>query len=115
MTAPIYRGELPYLTTEQMIEVDRAMIEDFGIELVQMMENAGRALAHLARERFLGGDPLGKRSPSWPARAATAAVRWSARGGCTTGARGSGSSSPNPTKASPRSPPINSASFAGCA
>jgi NAD(P)H-hydrate epimerase len=61
MTAPIYRGELPYLTTEQMIEVDRAMIEDFGIELVQMMENAGRALAHLARERFLGGNPLGKR------------------------------------------------------
>ncbi len=61
MTAPIYRGELPYLTTEQMIEVDRAMIEDFGIELIQMMENAGRALAHLARERFLGGDPLGKR------------------------------------------------------
>jgi NAD(P)H-hydrate epimerase len=61
MTAPIYRGEIPYLTTEQMIEVDRAMIEDFGIELVQMMENAGRALAHLARARFLGGDPRGKR------------------------------------------------------
>ena len=50
--APIYRGEIPYLTTEQMIEVDRAMIEDFGIELVQMMENAGRALAHLARGAF---------------------------------------------------------------
>ncbi len=59
--APIYRGEIPYLTTEQMIEVDRAMIEDFGIELLQMMENAGRALAHLARARFLGGDPLDKR------------------------------------------------------
>jgi NAD(P)H-hydrate epimerase len=28
---------------------------------VQMMENAGRNLAHLARERFLGGDPRGKR------------------------------------------------------
>jgi NAD(P)H-hydrate epimerase len=58
--APIYRGDIPYLSTEQMIEVDRVMIEDFGIELVQMMENAGRALAHLARARFLGGDPLGK-------------------------------------------------------
>jgi NAD(P)H-hydrate epimerase len=59
MTAPpIYRGEIPYLTTEQMLEVDRAMIEDFGIELVQMMENAGRALAHLARARFLAGDPI---------------------------------------------------------
>ncbi len=61
VTFPIYRGELPYLTTEQMIEVDRAMIEDFGIELVQMMENAGRTLAHLGRVRFLGGDPRGKR------------------------------------------------------
>jgi NAD(P)H-hydrate epimerase len=44
-----------------MIEVDRAMIEDFRIELIQMMENAGRNLAHLARTRFLGGDPREKR------------------------------------------------------
>jgi NAD(P)H-hydrate epimerase len=44
-----------------MIEVDRAMIEDFRIELIQMMENAGRNLAHLARARFLGGDPRRKR------------------------------------------------------
>ncbi len=51
---------IPDLTTEQMVEVDRAMIEDFGIELVQMMENAGRNLAHLARERFLDGSPQGK-------------------------------------------------------
>lgn len=50
-------GDVPYLTTEQMVEVDRAMIEDFGIELIQMMENAGRNLAHLARERFLDGSP----------------------------------------------------------
>jgi NAD(P)H-hydrate epimerase len=43
-----------------MIEVDRAMMEDFGVELIQMMENAGRNLAHLARVRFLGGDPRRK-------------------------------------------------------
>jgi len=43
-----------------MIEVDRAMMHDFRIELIQMMENAGRNLAHLARERFLDGDPRGK-------------------------------------------------------
>ncbi|MFQ6030457.1 MAG: NAD(P)H-hydrate epimerase [Dehalococcoidia bacterium] len=43
-----------------MREVDRAMIEDFHIELVQMMENAGRSLAHLARRRFLEGDPRGQ-------------------------------------------------------
>jgi NAD(P)H-hydrate epimerase len=52
---------VPYLTTEQMIEVDRAMMEDYRIDLVRMMENAGRNLAHLARERFLGGDPRGRR------------------------------------------------------
>lgn len=56
-----YEGPVPYLTTDQMIEVDRAMIEDYKIELVQMMENAGRNLAHLARDRFLSGDPRGKR------------------------------------------------------
>ena len=57
----IYRGEVPYLTTDQMREVDRAMIEDFHIELIQMMENAGRNLAHLARDRFLGGNPQSSR------------------------------------------------------
>ena len=57
----LYTGDLPYLTTDQMREVDRAMEEDYGISLVQMMENAGRNLAHLARLRFLDGDPGGKR------------------------------------------------------
>ena len=53
-------NEVPYVTTEQMIEVDRAMMEDYQIELIQMMENAGRNLAHLARTRFLNGYPDGK-------------------------------------------------------
>ena len=52
---------VPFITTDQMREVDRAMIEDFGISLVQMMENAGRNLAHLARQRFLDGDPPERR------------------------------------------------------
>ncbi len=39
-----------------MIEVDRAMVEDYQIELIQMMENAGRNLANLARQRFLDGN-----------------------------------------------------------
>lgn len=43
---------LPWLTTEQMVEVDRVMINDLGIELIQMMENAGRNLARLAIDRF---------------------------------------------------------------
>ena len=44
--------KLPWLTAEQMIEVDRAMVEDFGILLLQMMELAGRHLAQLARYLF---------------------------------------------------------------
>ncbi|MFY9700417.1 MAG: NAD(P)H-hydrate epimerase [Rhodoplanes sp.] len=54
-------GGVPFVDTAQMVEVDRAMIEDYHIELIQMMENAGRNLAHLARMRFLAGDPRGKR------------------------------------------------------
>ena len=34
--------EVPAVTTEQMIEVDRVAIEDTGPNLPQMMENAGR-------------------------------------------------------------------------
>ncbi len=56
----ILQSTIPHLTTTQMIEVDRAMVEDFQINLIQMMENAGRNLAHLARVRFLDGDPRGK-------------------------------------------------------
>jgi NAD(P)H-hydrate epimerase len=61
MKTTSYPGEVPYVTTDQMREVDRAMIEDFRIELIQMMENAGRNLAHLARSRFFSGDPRDKR------------------------------------------------------
>jgi NAD(P)H-hydrate epimerase len=51
---------IPYVTAAQMAEVDRAMIEDYHITLMQMMENAGRNLAHLTRSRFLDGNPVGK-------------------------------------------------------
>jgi len=54
------RKEIPYLTADQMAEVDRLMVEEFGIHLVQMMENAGSQLAELARNRFLEGDVVGK-------------------------------------------------------
>lgn len=52
---------IPTLTTEQMKEVDRLMVEEFGIQLIQMMENAGSGFAALARDRFLEGDPREKR------------------------------------------------------
>jgi len=57
---PRYSQKMTLLTTEQMIEVDRLMIEDYKIELIQMMENAGRTLALLAQKRFLNKKYLGK-------------------------------------------------------
>lgn len=45
---------VPAATAAQMREVDRIAVEDFGISLLQMMENAGRALAELTRV-YLGG------------------------------------------------------------
>jgi NAD(P)H-hydrate epimerase len=61
MNIPMAHEGVPFVDTKQMIEVDRAMMEDYKIDLIQMMENAGRNLAHLARERFLDGDPRGHR------------------------------------------------------
>lgn len=52
--------KMPTLTTDQMTEVDRLMIEEWGISLTQMMENAGRHLAELAR-RKAGGTVQGRR------------------------------------------------------
>jgi NAD(P)H-hydrate epimerase len=49
---------LPPISVAQMREVDRLMIEQYGIALLQMMENAGRSLATLARHR-LGGCAAG--------------------------------------------------------
>jgi len=42
------------ISIAQMIEVDHLMVDEYGITLPQMMENAGRSLADLAR-RLLGG------------------------------------------------------------
>jgi NAD(P)H-hydrate epimerase len=52
--------QVPSITTQQMVEVDRLMIEGYGIQLIQMMENAGRNLAELSR-RLLAGDMRAKR------------------------------------------------------
>ena len=52
--------DIPILSTDQMIDVDRLMIEEYKVALIQIMENAGRNLAELAR-RMLGGDVIGSR------------------------------------------------------
>ena len=53
--------DIPFITTEQMREVDRLMMKEYRISLLQMMENAGRNLAHLARQRFFDGNPRNRR------------------------------------------------------
>jgi NAD(P)H-hydrate epimerase len=53
-------GGLPEIDAAGMAEVDLLMVDTYGITLPQMMENAGRALAILARDRFLGGQVSGK-------------------------------------------------------
>ncbi len=61
MNIPNVTVDVPYLTADQMIEVDRLMIEDYKIELLQMMENAGLNLAHLVRARFFRGNFIDKK------------------------------------------------------
>jgi NAD(P)H-hydrate epimerase len=51
---------IPVVNTAEMREVDRLMIDIYGIRLLQMMENAGKNLAELAR-RLLNGSVHGKR------------------------------------------------------
>lgn len=48
----IRAGEIGWLTEVDMIEIDRVMIEDLHITLIQMMENAGRNLARLIIDRY---------------------------------------------------------------
>ena len=50
----VARSQLPVLTTAEMVEVDRLMIEEYDIRLIQMMENAGRNLADLAQAMLAG-------------------------------------------------------------
>jgi NAD(P)H-hydrate epimerase len=51
---------IPALTPDQMSRVDRLMVDELGVEVLQLMEVAGQAVAAWARERFLGGDARGK-------------------------------------------------------
>lgn len=51
---------LPTATAEQMARVDRIMMDDLGVHILQLMEVAGLAVAEAAR-RVLDGDVHGKR------------------------------------------------------
>ena len=45
-------NSIPFITVEQMIEVDRLMMEEYQISLVQMMENAAYNLALLSKTLY---------------------------------------------------------------
>jgi hydroxyethylthiazole kinase-like uncharacterized protein yjeF len=51
---------LPYLTASEMALVDGSAMRECGLDVLQLMENAGRAAA-LAASRLLGGTVLGKK------------------------------------------------------
>ncbi len=53
-------SSLPWISVDQMREVDRLMIEEIGITLPMMMENAGRNTARLTRY-MLGGSVSGRK------------------------------------------------------
>lgn len=53
-------GKLVYLTAREMAEFDRMAIEDFGIDELLLMENAGASAAAVAR-RMMGGTVEGRR------------------------------------------------------
>jgi NAD(P)H-hydrate epimerase len=58
--AEVKADNVPWLSVEQMRELDRIAVEEAGMLLEQMMENAGRSLAAVAR-LLLGGEAAGKR------------------------------------------------------
>jgi NAD(P)H-hydrate epimerase len=51
---------IPAITPEQRVEIGRSMVEDFGVDPIQILESAARHFAHLARDRFLAGDARDK-------------------------------------------------------
>jgi NAD(P)H-hydrate epimerase len=55
------KAAVPAVTGEQMAEVDRIMIRELGVDVLQLMELAGYQVAAFARDRMLGGDARAKR------------------------------------------------------
>ncbi len=53
-------SSMPSLTPDQMSRVDRIMVDDLGVEVLQLMELAGQAIAAWTRERFLAGNAQDK-------------------------------------------------------
>jgi len=52
---------VPSITAAQMAEIDRVMLDELGVEPLQLMELAGHAVASFARHQLLGDDAEGQR------------------------------------------------------
>ena len=53
MDFPTDKGLLvPAVTADQMREVDRVTVEVFGLQILQMMENAGRSLGEYVLDSY---------------------------------------------------------------
>ena len=78
----VSRTAVPALTTEQMRAVDHVMVEGLHIELVQIMENAGRSLAELAIIRFSPGSLTILAGPGGNGGGGLVAARHLANRGC---------------------------------
>ncbi len=57
----MFQSEIPSVNVAQMRQVDDLAENEFHLALLQMMENAGRGLARLSRQRFLEGTVMEKR------------------------------------------------------
>jgi len=53
--------DVPSISAAQMAEIDRIMLDELGVEPLQLMELAGHAVASFARQHLPGGDAEGRR------------------------------------------------------
>lgn len=63
-----YTGKVPFITAAQMAEIEKLVANEFGINLYQIMENAGLNLALLAKEIFLNHETAGKKIAAYVGR-----------------------------------------------
>ena len=58
MISEIPAADVPYLTTDQMIEVDRAMVEDYRIDLVRTWPTSRGNVSSVATREHVGSSCL---------------------------------------------------------
>jgi hypothetical protein len=82
-----FHKSVPWLSEDQMREVDRAMVDEYGITVLQMMEHADRNLVDVQGLCFSTAPSLERMCLWRPDPAATAAAGYPERGTSTTWAQ----------------------------